>query len=177
MSDVVHNLADILRQRLSEYDADGSYASAYNDIYRQDILSDVRDKTLARLASKDKLTVDDLMTVAEYAGKYNGRSILDESDTDWDESMLQGYADHLRNYLYTYKDSAKLADPRIDTAELHNGPMAQDIEQVAPDCVNETSDGIKTVDGNRLALVNAGVLGDVIRKLNAIERRLEAGGL
>ena len=47
--------------------------------------------------------------------------------------------------------------------------MAQDIEQVAPDCVKETDKGVKVVDGNRLALVNAGVIGDLARRLLHLE--------
>ena len=64
-------------------------------------------------------------------------------------------------------------DPSIDPEEVHRGPMAQDIEKVAPDCVRETPDGIKVVDGNRLALVNAGVIGDLARRLIALENKVE----
>lgn len=145
--------------------------------YHDTVLSDAKCKALAAMSGLDNLSDADIAFLMQNAGSYNGKNVADMQDADWDEDMLQGYAQHLRNYLYTYKDSAKRADPSIDTAEVHNGPMAQDIEQVAPDCVQETQDGIKTVDGNRLALVNAGVLGDVIRKLNAIEARLTAGGL
>ena len=83
--------------------------------------------------------------------------------------MLDKYAQHLHNYLYTYKESAKQVDPSIDPSEKHIGPMAQDIEQVAPDCVKETDQGVKVVDGNRLALVNAGVIGDLARRLLHLE--------
>ena len=50
--------------------------------------------------------------------------------------------------------------------------MAQDIEKVAPDCVKETSQGVKVVDGNRLALVNAGVIGDLARRLIELEDKI-----
>lgn len=146
-------------------------------MYHDKILSDVKCKALAAMADLDELSDADIRFLMENADDYNGKRIADVGEDDWDEDMLQGYAEHLRNYLYTYKDSAKRADPSIDTSVVHNGPMAQDIEQVAPDCVQETPDGIKTVDGNRLALVNAGVLGDLVRKLNSIEERLSAGGL
>lgn len=173
---IINDILSDITGKLKSYDPRSDYAGAYNSAIYSGILSDAKTKTLQRLASKDNLTAEELMFVAENAGKYNDKDIMDD-DSEWDEAMLQGYAEHLRNYLYTYKDSAKLADPSIDTDEVHNGPMAQDIEQVAPDCVKETDDGIKTVDGSRLALVNAGVIGDLVRKLNDIERRLSAGGL
>lgn len=173
---IINDILSDIRGKLHKYDPRADYAGAYNSAIYKGILSDAKTKTLQRLASKDSLTDDELMFVAEHAGKFNDKDILDD-DNEWDEDMLQGYAEHLRNYLYTYKDSARLADPSLDTTEVHNGPMAQDIEQVAPDCVKETEDGIKTVDGSRLALVNAGVIGDLVRKLNDIERRLSAGGL
>ena len=173
---IINDILLDIKGKLGKYDPRADYAGSYNSAIYSGILSDAKTKTLQRLAYKDGLTADELMFVAENAGKYNDMDILDD-DNEWDEDMLQGYAEHLRNYLYTYKDSAKLADPTIDTGEVHNGPMAQDIELVAPDCVKETDDGIKTVDGSRLALVNAGVIGDLVRKLNDIERRLSAGGL
>lgn len=162
------------------YDKVGQYDPVIQSIlnmHYDNVLSDIRCKALASMANADSLDDNDLAFLMANAGDYGDKRISDMTEDDWDEDMLNGYATHLRNYLYTYKDSAKRADPRIDTDEVHNGPMAQDIEQVAPDCVKETQDGIKTVDGNRLALVNAGVLGDVIRKLNSIEERLSAGGL
>lgn len=42
--------------------------------------------------------------------------------------------------------------------------------------VKETPEGVKTVDGNRLALVNAGVIGDLARRLIALEDKLGVGG-
>lgn len=147
------------------------------NMHHDDVLSNVQRETLTAMADLDELSDADIAYLMANAGDFNGKRASDMTEEDWDEDMLQGYAEHLRNYLYTYKDSARQADPSIDTNQLHNGPMAQDIEQVAPDCVQETAQGIKTVDGNRLALVNAGVLGDVIRKLNSIEERLTAGGL
>lgn len=172
-AELIHMLTDYF----DNVGMDDALAQSIMNKHYDKVLSDARCKALAAMSKLDKLSDTDIAFLMQNAGDFNGKRIADMQDDDWDEDMLQGYAQHLRNYLYTYKDSAKRADPRIDTSELHNGPMAQDIEQVAPDCVQETSDGIKTVDGNRLALVNAGVLGDVIRKLNAIDERLTAGGL
>lgn len=96
-----------------------------------------------------------------------------DSDEDWSDDMIQEYADHLYNYLYNYTDDVHKVNPNIDTKEEHRGPMAQDIEQVAPDCIKETN-GVKTVDGDRLALINAGVIGDLSRRLIALEKEVKS---
>ena len=91
---------------------------------------------------------------------------------DTEAPTIEGYAEHLKNYLYTYKPEATAIDGTIDPNEEHIGPMAQDIENVAPDCIKETPDGVKTVDGGRLALVNAGVIGELSRRLLQLEKRM-----
>ena len=114
------------------------------------------------------MTEDEVAALSYIMGKGDGN--LDPLDSDnWSDDMVQEYADNLRNFLYTYKESAKQVDSSIDPNEYHRGPMAQDIEKVAPDCVKETPQGIKVVDGNRLALVNAGVIGDLARRLIELE--------
>ena len=85
---------------------------------------------------------------------------------------MEGYADYIRNYYYTYKDIAKEVDPSIDTEQEHLGPMAQDIEKVNPACIKETEDGVKTVDTQRLTMMNTGVIADIIRRLDALEEKL-----
>lgn len=91
---------------------------------------------------------------------------------DTEAPTVEGYAEHLKNYLYTYKPEATAIDDAIDPNEEHIGPMAQDIENVAPDCIKETPEGVKTVDGSRLALVNAGVIGELSRRLLQLEKRM-----
>lgn len=86
-----------------------------------------------------------------------------------DESVLQQYAQHIRNYRYTYKDEAQDVDPRIDTAEEHIGPMAQDIEKVNPAAVKEDKSGYKVVDTGRLALMNAGAIGELARAVEELK--------
>lgn len=110
--------------------------------------------------------------------RHNDRD-YDVGDIDnWgDDSVLQAYADHIRNYLYTYKPEAVEVDPSIDTEEEHIGPMAQDIEQVNPACIKETPEGVKTVDTGRLALMNAGAIGDLARQLQELIDKLRAAGL
>lgn len=136
------------------------------------VISDIHEKMLKRIASKEgDYSEDDISTLMYIMGKGNGK--IDPSGGDeWSDDMVQEYADNLRNFLYTYKDSAREIDPDIDPTEQHRGPMAQDIEKVAPDCVRETDNGTKVVDGSRLALVNAGVIGDLARRVISLEDRL-----
>lgn len=150
----------------------GCFDDDARQVYGNNVLSDIHCKMLKDLANKqDALTPEEISFIKDMAGPM---TISEQEDVDWDENMLDAYARHLRNYLYTYKEEATKVDPRIDPSEEHVGPMAQDIEKVAPDCVKETPEGIKTVDGNRLALVNAGVIGDITRKLDALEAKINA---
>ena len=113
--------------------------------------------------------------------KHNNREYDPFSEADWeddtDSSVLNAYADHIRNYVYTYKPEAVEVDPRIDPEQEHIGPMAQDIEQVNPACVKETADGVKTVDSARLAMMNAGAIGELARQLNELNMKFQALGL
>lgn len=133
------------------------------------VVSDFNQKVVKNLANKkEPLTEDELSALMYIMGKGDGN--LDPSSSgEWSDDMVQEYADNLRNFLYTYKESATKIDPSLDPTEKHRGPMAQDIEKVAPDCVRETPQGVKVVDGNRLALVNAGVIGDLARRMIELE--------
>lgn len=165
-------LQNILSDLFFEYVNSEQFAKELKPYLGPYVLSDLNQKTLKRLANKkEPLTEDEAAAVMYIMGKGDGD--LDPSDSaDWTDDMVQEYADNLRNFLYTYKDSATEIDPSIDPEEYHRGPMAQDIEKVAPDCVKETSEGVKVVDGNRLALVNAGVIGDLARRVIDLEERL-----
>lgn len=135
------------------------------------VISDLRCKAVKELVDRGgPYSDDEVYFFGQMAGPMNGHSF---NEDDWeDEGLADKYAEHIRNYLYTYKDSATKIDPSIDPEEEHIGPMAQDIEQVAPDCVKETEEGVKVVDGNRLALVNAGVIADLARRLNDLEAKV-----
>lgn len=125
----------------------------------------------------------DLDWLMEKAGSFTrGDKTYDPSAEDWggdekDESVLNDYANYIRNYVYTYKPEAQNIDPSIDPNDEHIGPMAQDIEQVNPMCVNETPEGVKTVDTSRLAMMNAGAIGDIARQLKDIQERLSTLGI
>lgn len=124
----------------------------------------MKDKLLNKLCLKvmlgEPLTSDEV------------KSLCSVVPYDTEAPTIEGYAEHLKNYLYTYKPEATAIDGTIDPNEEHIGPMAQDIENVAPDCIKETPDGVKTVDGGRLALVNAGVIGELSRRLLQLEKRM-----
>ena len=96
---------------------------------------------------------------------------------DEDGSILGAYADNIKNYVYNYKPEATQVDPNIDPNQEHIGPMAQDIEQVNPACVKETPEGVKTVDTSRLAMMNAGAIGDLAREIQEIKVRLTKLGV
>jgi hypothetical protein len=94
---------------------------------------------------------------------------LDEPGDDCDDDTISKYAEHIRNYKYTYTDEAKKVDPEIDTSIEHNGPMAQDLEKVNPAVVVEDKSGYKTVDTGRLALMNAGAIADLAREVEKLK--------
>ena len=125
---------------------------------------------------------EDMMWLVKQQGpfRYNDRA-YDPNDYDsWndeDGSILGAYADNIKNYVYNYKPEAKQVDPNIDPNQEHIGPMAQDIEQVNPACVKETPEGVKTVDTGRLAMMNAGAIGDLAREIQDLKARLAKLGV
>lgn len=134
-----------------------------------DMFESVRKMYANRTDDFNRGDIKDLMTIVG-PGATN---LPFDYDDDWTDDMVQEYADNLYNYLYNYTDDVHSVDETIDTEEKHRGPMAQDIEKVAPDCVTETSSGIKTVDGDRLALVNAGVIGELSRRVIDLEKEVK----
>lgn len=157
-------------------DPDSELSQAYNGLMAEDIVSDINMKMAKRLANKGSaLEPAEVGILAYLAGEDDdGFSPLggEGDDGGATEEQLEKYAEFLRNYMYTYKDEAREIDPSIDPEEEHVGPMAQDIEKVAPDCVKETPEGVKTVDGQRLALVNAGVIGELARRVLELEAKV-----
>ena len=101
---------------------------------------------------------------------------IDLKDDD-DDSILDKYADNMVNYLYKYRPEATSIDASIDPNENQIGIMAQDLEQVNPACVTETPEGVKEVDTRKLALMNAGAIGDLARELEDIKQKLQALGV
>lgn len=135
------------------------------------VLSDEDMKDVKEIAHRGApFSIDEVALLSLAAGADKSGYDLNE-DEGADDSVIDGYAEHLRNYLYTYKDEAKDLDPSIDPNEEHIGIMAQDLEQVNPACVKEIN-GVKTVDTNRLALMNAGAIGDLARRLDELEAKV-----
>ena len=94
----------------------------------------------------------------------------DLNDIDnWSDDIVDKYAKHIKNYYYNYKPEATAIDPSIDPNEQQIGPMAQDIEKVNPAAVIENDDGVKMVDANRLALMNAGTIAELARDVENIK--------
>ena len=149
-----------------------------------DCLSDIRMKHIKEdFNNYGRCSSKDFDWLLHRIGKlrHNNREYDPFNEADWeddtDSSVLNAYADHIRNYVYTYKPEAVEVDPRIDPEQEHIGPMAQDIEQVNPACIKETADGVKTVDSARLAMMNAGAIGELARQLNELNMKFQALGL
>lgn len=77
------------------------------------------------------------------------------------DNILSLYAKHVKNYDYTYKEDTGVD---VDSERAYVSPMAQDIKAVAPFCVNtDPATGYEFVDTQRLAMLNAGAIGDLAR--------------
>lgn len=141
----------------------------------QRVVSDERMKLSRQWLDEGMLDADDFDYLAkQHGGKFNhnGKEYDYFNEDKWDDDVLKGYADYIRNYLYTYKPEATQIDSSIDPNQEHIGPMAQDIEKVNPACIQETPEGVKEVDTARLSMMNAGVIGDLARRLQALEEAI-----
>lgn len=159
-----------------------------------DVNSDARIKNLRSVVSdmnmkwikedwdrQGGISPSQLCLLLKHAGKlsHNDREYGLDDEDDWENNadVTNAYADHIRNYVYNYKPEAQEIDPRNDPSVEHIGPMAQDIEQVNPAVVHENAQGIKSVDTSRLAMMNAGAIGDLARMLKDIDSRLKKAGI
>lgn len=121
-----------------------------------------------------KFTPEDAEMLAKEIGDYDPDYNFERDGDFWQDSVLNGYAEYIQNYLYNYKNEATALDPSIDPNEDQIGPMAQDIEQVNPACIVETDDGTKEVDTRKLALMNAGAIADLARKVEELAKMIGA---
>jgi hypothetical protein len=110
--------------------------------------------------------------MSELAQRDNASDYGTDYDGD-DSSVLKGYAENIRNYVYNYKPEAQEINPDNDPNVTHIGPMAQDIEKVNPACVSKDKNGFESVDTARVAMMNAGAIGDIARTLEDIQTRLK----
>lgn len=167
-TNVLGSIQNVLGELFIEFLGSPEFKEVAKPHVHDYVMSDLNQKVLHNFANReDPLTQEELALVAHIMDR--GKESADTGDDEWTDDMVKEYADNLRNFLYQYKQSATEVDPSINPDEYHRGPMAQDIEKVVPDCVKETAQGVKVVDGNRLALVNAGVIGDLARRLIELE--------
>ena len=90
---------------------------------------------------------------------------------DVDEAVLEQFANHCYNHLYTYKEEARALDENIDTKTPQVGPTAQEIEKINPAAVVEDPEsGAKFVDTQKLTMTLAGAIGELARKVRRMER-------
>ena len=129
----------------------------------------ISDENLKEIIGKEEpYSIDEVALMSMLAHNKDNKEFLND---DSDDSVKDNYAKYLHNYLYNYKEEATALDPSIDPNQEQIGIMAQDLEQVNPACVNETPEGVKTVDTGRLALMNAGAIADLARRLDALEAK------
>lgn len=110
--------------------------------------------------------------MSELSQRDNASDYGTDYDGD-DSSVLKGYADNIRNYVYNYKPEAQEINPDNDPSVTHIGPMAQDIEKVNPACISKDKNGFESVDTARVAMMNAGAIGDIARTLEDMQARLK----
>jgi len=78
----------------------------------------------------------------------------DELSKEWptDKTLEKLIDSDVKNYDYHYKPEAVKISPDNDPTIAHNGPMAQDLQEVFPDAVKEGPGGFLQVDASRMAM-------------------------
>jgi hypothetical protein len=148
------------------------YGSIIDDDERDQIYSsvgDLKDLAIALYDLGPPFNPREVEVFSVLAGNMDGDTNFSNDGDLWDEAILNKYATHVYNHMYQYNNEAKKVDQNIDTEKVHVGPMAQDLEKVNPATVVEDKSGYKTVDTGRLALMNAGAIADLARKMEKIE--------
>lgn len=148
----------------------GSYRMA--DLLNSAKSNDGSDARMKDFDGKEKyFNNDKVRYILEKIGKL--KEFNDEETVD--DEVLAKYADYVHNYLYTYNDEALKVDPTTDTEQEHIGPMAQDLQQVNPATVEKDPEsGYLTVNTGRLALMNAGAIAELARRLEVLENEHSA---
>jgi hypothetical protein len=139
------------------------------DFKRIDEHIDPEDVARALLLAGPPFTKAELKHIVQFTKDKYGDYDFDKDGHRWKDDILDGYAEHIKNYYYKYKPEATEIDSDIDPEEMHIGPMAQDIEEVNPACITETPEGVKTVDTGRLALMNAGAIAELARQIKEMK--------
>lgn len=177
---LTNELGPVLPEILDELkDSDSNAYWEIQDMYGKQVLSDIEEKHVHKLVARGgPYSPEELAFLMRMAGPDEAGHSYEtwDDDENADDSVIDSYAEHLRNYLYTYKDEATQIDPRIDPNEEQIGIMAQDLEKVNPACVKETEEGVKVVDTNKLALMNAGAIADLAREVQELKEALKQLG-
>lgn len=120
-----------------------------------------------------------LATIGQIAGNIGGalvglsdermKEIVDDAQERYGNlsKMIEG----IDNYVYTYTDEAKEAYPDQTNGDVNIGPMAQDLEKnpITASAVQEDENGIKHVDGTRLALDAIAMISDMSKRISELE--------
>lgn len=120
-----------------------------------------------------------LATIGQVAGNIGGalvglsdermKEIVDDAQERYGNlsKMIEG----IDNYVYTYTDEAKEAYPDQTNDDVNIGPMAQDLEKnpITASAVKEDENGIKHVDGTRLALDAIAMISDMSKRISELE--------
>lgn len=157
---------------------DLNYRQTDSEELRDFILNELTDEERSNLGISsdedlDRVIAESLQMTTRMLSDENFKVLFDSSDVYNDDSdITDAYAAFVENYVYNYKPEATEIDDSIDPSEENIGIMAQDIEKVNPAVVKETPEGVKTVDTGKLALMNAGAIADLARRVAAIEEML-----
>lgn len=143
-------------------------ASAFIPSYERQIKQDEYDRARQNLA-----------TAGQIAGNIGGamiglsdermKEIVDDAQSRYGNlsKMIEG----IDNYVYEYTDEAKEAYPDQTNGDLNIGPMAQDLEKnpITASAVEEDANGIKHVNGTRLALDAIALISDMSKRISELE--------
>ena len=120
-----------------------------------------------------------LATIGQVAGNIGGamvglsdermKEIVDDATERYGSlsKMIEG----IDNYVYEYTDEAKEKYPGQANSDVNIGPMAQDLEKnpITASAVEEDADGIKHVNGTRLALDAIALISDMSKRISELE--------
>lgn len=120
-----------------------------------------------------------LATIGQIAGNIGGalvglsdermKEIVDDAQNRYGSlsKMIEG----IDNYVYEYTDEAKEKYPDQTNNDLNIGPMAQSLEAnpITASAVEEDADGIKHVNGTRLALDAIALISDMSKRISELE--------
>lgn len=120
-----------------------------------------------------------LATIGQVAGNIGGalvglsdermKEIVDDATERYGSlsKMIEG----IDNYVYEYTDEAKEEYPDQTNNDLNIGPMAQDLEKnpITASAVEEDENGIKHINGTRLALDAIALISDMSKRISELE--------